>query len=303
MRGETITTKLTADQVQADGPLFAVRINLSQGSRHSVQMALKLLAKQPFPLSWTHHADLAFTRHLHLRAPLRNPWLCSNYVAFMPWPLLSSFLLDGVISITEQAAESRDALAKTLYSNVFDWLVAAINRKIPSYGAGLARLTVGQEEAWRLSCAAGAAKLRTLSLEAMNELCPLQNEKVIGPALAATCWCHQPLHCCCPQAVLGRTVAAMTTQSSSKQGMRTWVDSHACVSFVPQAARRRQSAPSESWTSTASSRSRKTASSSCASTLPMSACSRTSTSTSSRYVVRTSTPPRNLKLIDWEGCP
>ncbi len=34
-----------------------------------------------------------------------------------------------------QAAESRDALAKTLYSNLFDWLVAAINRKIPSYGA------------------------------------------------------------------------------------------------------------------------------------------------------------------------
>ena len=35
----------------------------------------------------------------------------------------------------EQASESRDALAKTLYSNLFDWLVAAINRKIPSYGA------------------------------------------------------------------------------------------------------------------------------------------------------------------------
>ncbi len=33
------------------------------------------------------------------------------------------------------AAESRDALAKTLYANLFDWLVAAINRKIPSYGA------------------------------------------------------------------------------------------------------------------------------------------------------------------------
>ena len=33
------------------------------------------------------------------------------------------------------AAESRDALAKSLYANLFDWLVAAINRKIPSYGA------------------------------------------------------------------------------------------------------------------------------------------------------------------------
>ena len=32
------------------------------------------------------------------------------------------------------AAESRDALAKTLYAKLFDWLVAAINRKIPSYG-------------------------------------------------------------------------------------------------------------------------------------------------------------------------
>ena len=35
----------------------------------------------------------------------------------------------------EAAAESRDALAKTLYATLFDWLVAAINRKIPSYGA------------------------------------------------------------------------------------------------------------------------------------------------------------------------
>ena len=32
------------------------------------------------------------------------------------------------------ASESRDALAKTLYANLFNWLVAAINRKIPSYG-------------------------------------------------------------------------------------------------------------------------------------------------------------------------
>ena len=33
-----------------------------------------------------------------------------------------------------EATESRDALAKTLYANLFDWLVSAINRKIPSYG-------------------------------------------------------------------------------------------------------------------------------------------------------------------------
>ena len=44
---------------------------------------------------------------------------------------------NGALTLTltaNQAAESRDALAKTLYSNLFDWLVAAINRKIPSYG-------------------------------------------------------------------------------------------------------------------------------------------------------------------------
>ncbi|EFN53725.1 hypothetical protein CHLNCDRAFT_25512 [Chlorella variabilis] len=34
------------------------------------------------------------------------------------------------------AAESRDALAKTLYARLFDWLVAAINRKINSLGSG-----------------------------------------------------------------------------------------------------------------------------------------------------------------------
>ncbi len=39
-------------------------------------------------------------------------------------------MLDGAA-----AAESRDSLAKSLYANLFDWLVAAINRKIPSYGA------------------------------------------------------------------------------------------------------------------------------------------------------------------------
>ena len=34
------------------------------------------------------------------------------------------------------AAESRDALAKNVYVRLFDWLVAAINRKISALGSG-----------------------------------------------------------------------------------------------------------------------------------------------------------------------
>ena len=33
------------------------------------------------------------------------------------------------------AHESRDSLAKNLYARMFDWLVAAINRKISALGA------------------------------------------------------------------------------------------------------------------------------------------------------------------------
>lgn len=34
----------------------------------------------------------------------------------------------------DAASESRDALAKTLYARLFDWLVAATNRKIGTLG-------------------------------------------------------------------------------------------------------------------------------------------------------------------------
>jgi myosin-5 len=43
------------------------------------------------------------------------------------------------------AAESRDALAKTLYARLFDWLVSAINRKINSLGSG-ERAAAGQQQ-------------------------------------------------------------------------------------------------------------------------------------------------------------
>ena len=38
---------------------------------------------------------------------------------------------------TSAALESRDSLAKNLYARLFDWLVAAINRKISALGVGV----------------------------------------------------------------------------------------------------------------------------------------------------------------------
>ena len=37
----------------------------------------------------------------------------------------------------QAATQSRDSLAKNLYAKLFDWLVAAINRKISALGAWL----------------------------------------------------------------------------------------------------------------------------------------------------------------------
>ena len=57
------------------------------------------------------------------------------------------------------AAESRDSLAKNLYARLFDWIVAAINRKISALGG---------------SCpAAGRAELAVLTHGAEVDLLPL----------------------------------------------------------------------------------------------------------------------------------
>ena len=103
MRGEKITTKLTADQVCT---------NISIASMRQLQSR------------WCPRHAL---RDITEAKPQAQRLLCCIDIDRNPGGLN--------IARLEQASESRDALAKTLYSNLFDWLVAAINRKIPSYGA------------------------------------------------------------------------------------------------------------------------------------------------------------------------
>ena len=56
------------------------------------------------------------------------------------------------------AAESRDALAKTLYARVFDWLVAAVNRRISALGAA------GADAAARTAAASAAGAIRSIAI-------------------------------------------------------------------------------------------------------------------------------------------
>ena len=58
-------------------------------------------------------------RHMMSRRPLLT---CTSHLPAFP-PAVA-------------AAESRDALAKTLYARLFDWLVGQINKKINSLGSG-----------------------------------------------------------------------------------------------------------------------------------------------------------------------
>ena len=52
------------------------------------------------------------------------------------------------------ACESRDSLAKTLYARVFDWIVAAVNRRISALGAGAGRTarTIGILDIYGFEC-------------------------------------------------------------------------------------------------------------------------------------------------------
>ena len=63
-----------------------------------------------------------------------------------PQALLTALTTRAITAVGERivkqlgpgaAAESRDSLAKNIYAKLFDWLVAAINRKISALGVCL----------------------------------------------------------------------------------------------------------------------------------------------------------------------
>ena len=156
-------------------------------------------------------------RHTRWQSRLSNS---GGFWQVQPQALLTALTTRAITAVGERivkqlgpgaAAESRDSLAKNLYAKLFDWLVAAINRKISALG-GLGRcppVAVAGHVVWCLRAGTAA--------DALILICLLVPDCLqLRPELVVRCWqacparaeawqgcCSLAAHGCCPAACVG----------------------------------------------------------------------------------------------------
>ena len=166
--------------------------------------------------------------HQGAQSHTRSQSRLSNRAGFwqvQPQALLTALTTRAITAVGERivkqlgpgaAAESRDSLAKNLYAKLFDWLVAAINRKISALGrlGPCPPVAVAGHVVWCLRAGTAADALILICL-----LVPDRLQR--GLELVVRCW--QARHAraeawqgCCSLAAHGHCPAACVREGSDQ---------------------------------------------------------------------------------------